>query len=139
LVESTSRPFEQSVSIGSHVLIADEPVSDGGGDAGPNPYELLLASLGACTCMTLMLYARRKKWPLERVVVRLRHARVHAEDCANQGDPNCRLERIERQLSLVGPGLDDEQRARLKEIAAHCPVHKTLTGNLEIRTDLVDS
>ena len=137
VVTSTPKPFEQSVSVGPHAFIADEPAADGGADAGPNPYELLLASLGVCTSMTLMLYAQRKKWPLERVIVRLRHDRVHAEDCAKQEDPTCRLEHIERRIALAGTGLTAEHRARLKEIADRCPVHKTLTGKLDIRTQLV--
>jgi putative redox protein len=137
LVESTPSPFEQLILIGPHQFAGDEPVPIGA-DAGPNPYELLLAALGTCTSMTLEAYARRKRWPLERVIVRLTHARVHADDCAHEDDPTCRMDRIERKLTLFGAGLTAEQRARLKEIAERCPVHKTLTGKLDIRTELVE-
>jgi putative redox protein len=108
----------------------------GGGDAGPNPYELLLAALGSCMSMTVLLYARRKKWPLERVVVRLSHEREHAKDCEQPKDLHGRIERITSALTLVGERLTDEQRTRLKEIAGHCPVHETLSGGLELRTEL---
>ena len=111
-------------------FLADEPRALGGDDAGPDPYTLLLGALGACTAMTVQMYARRKGWPLQRVEVRLRHDRVHAEDCERLGD-DCRMERITRRFQLLGP-LDDEQRARLKQVAARCPVHRTLTGQFEI-------
>jgi putative redox protein len=137
VVASTPKRFEQLVTIGPHDLVADEPVDGGGADAGPGPYELLLASLGTCTSMTLMLYARHKKWPLERVVVRLTHRRDYDEDCEQPDDPSCRIDRIERRIELTGDQLSDEQRARFKEIADRCPVHKTLTGRLEIETQLV--
>jgi putative redox protein len=139
VVTSTDKPFEQSVALGPHRLVADEPSAFGGMDVGPNPYDLLLAALGTCTSMTLNLYARRKQWPLERVVVRLRHQRLHVEDCDRESDPGCRLERIERAITLLGAGLTAAQRERLLEIADHCPVHKTLTGKLEIKTQLVDA
>jgi uncharacterized OsmC-like protein len=135
VVSSTAKPFEQVITAGAHRLIGDEPVASGGGDAGPNPYDLLLAALGSCTSMTVMLYARRKQWPLERVDVRLTHARVHAEDCADCEGGKRRLERIERRIALTGP-LDDEQKARLLDIAEKCPVHRTLTGEIAIRTAL---
>lgn len=135
VVSSTAAPFEQVITAGAHRLIGDEPVASGGGDAGPNPYDLLLAALGSCTSMTVMLYARRKQWPLERVAVRLTHARVHAEDCADCEGGKRRLERIERRLTLTGP-LNDEQKSRLLDIAEKCPVHRTLTGELDIRTVL---
>ena len=111
-------------------LLADEPRAAGGDDAGPDPYTLLLGSLGACTAMTLQLYARRRGWPLHGVEVRLRHERVHAEDCEQLGE-DCRIERITRRLQFLGP-LDEAQQARLREIAARCPVHRTLTSDLEI-------
>lgn len=129
-------PLEQVLLDGRHVLTADEPKSAGGGDAGPGPYELLLMSLGSCTSMTVHMYAARKKWPLEQVVVRLRHRRVHAEDCANCEQPTALLDRIDKQMEFIGP-LDEEQRARLLEISGHCPVHRTLTSKIDIRSTLV--
>jgi putative redox protein len=133
VTESGAGLLEQRLLDGRHVLVADEPPAIGGGDAGPNPYELLLMSLGACTSMTLRLYARRKQWPLTRVTVRLRHARIHAEDCAECETKTGLLDRIEREIVLEGP-LDPEQRARLMEIAQLCPVHRTLTSEISIVT-----
>jgi putative redox protein len=115
-----------------HTLITDEPAAVGGEEAGPDPYTLLLAALGSCTSMTLMLYARRKQWPLERVTVRLRQQRLHARDCADcQTKTDTYLHRIERAVTLDGD-LTAEQRARLQEIADKCPVHKTLTSEIVI-------
>jgi len=125
--------FEQEISIGRHRLLADEPVSVGGLDSGPAPYDLLLAGLGACTSMTLRLYAERKSLPLDRVTVRLSHSKVHAADCESCETKEGILDRIERVVTLEGE-LDDDQRARLLEIADKCPVHRTLTSEIEIRT-----
>ena len=130
-------PLGQAMLDGRHTLAADEPVAAGGKDGGPNPYELLLMSLGACTSMTLRLYANRRKWPLDHVVVRLRHARVHAEDCANCETRPAMIDRIERTIELDGT-LDGVQRTRLLQIAEMCPVHRTLTGKIEICTTLAD-
>jgi putative redox protein len=138
LVAGTGAGFEQVLLDGRHILTADEPASAGGADAGPNPYELLLMALGACTSMTLEMYARRKKWPLERALVRLTHAKAYAEDCAHCEEQGAKLDRIARVIELVGP-LDAAQRARLLQIAELCPVHKTLTGKIEIRTTLAES
>ncbi len=129
-------PYEQVMLDGRHSLTADEPKAVGGGDAGPGPYELLLMSLGSCTSMTVHMYAARKKWPLEQVIVRLRHLRVHAADCEDCEKPTAMLDRIEKEIEFVGP-LDDEQRARLLEISGHCPVHRTLTSKIDIRATLV--
>ena len=129
-------PLEQVLLDGRHSLIADEPRAAGGGDAGPGPYELLLMSLGSCTSMTVHMYAARKKWPLEQVIVRLQHRRVHAEDCENCEEPTALLDRIDKQIEFIG-ALDDEQRARLLEISGHCPVHRTLTSKIDIRSTLV--
>jgi putative redox protein len=129
-------PFEQIMLDGRHTIQADEPVAAGGGDAGPSPYELLLMALGSCTSMTVHLYAARKKWPLEQVIVRLRHARVHVQDCADCEQPSSMLDRIERNIAFIGP-LDEAQQSRLLEIADHCPVHRTLTSKVDIRTALV--
>ena len=136
LVASTGAgPFEQALLDGRHVLTADEPVAVGGSDAGPGPYELLLMALGACTSMTVKTYAARKSWPLEAVEVRLRHAKVYDRDCANCENENAMIDRIERSLWLIGP-LSAEQRGRLLEIANKCPVHRTLTSKIDIRTVL---
>jgi putative redox protein len=118
---------------------ADEPVALGGTGTGPNPYEILLAALGSCTGMTLRLYADRKGWPLEGVRVRLRHGRVHAADCADCGNlaaeapSGGKIDVIEREIELLG-ALDDEQKRRLLEIADRCPVHRTLSQGVKIRT-----
>jgi uncharacterized OsmC-like protein len=128
--------LRQEVEAGSHRWVADEPTSVGGTGAGPTPYDLLLGALGACTSMTLRLYADRRKWPLEGVVVRLRHHRIHRDDCVNCDKKDASLDRVERTLELKGP-LTDEQRARLLEIAERCPVHQTLQHNLDVRTSLV--
>jgi putative redox protein len=136
IVTGTGEGFLQALLDGRHILHADEPSSVGGKDAGPNPYELLLMALGACTSMTLEMYAKRKKWPLERAIVRLRHGRDYAEDCRDCDTAQAKVDRITRSIKLVGP-LDPVQRARLLDIAEHCPVHKTLSGGVEIRTALV--
>jgi uncharacterized OsmC-like protein len=125
--------FQQDVISGNHRLIADEPVSAGGLDSGPGPYDLLLAALGACTSMTLRLYADRRRLPLTRVEVRLRHTRIYATDCAECETEEGRLDRIERAITLEGD-LSAEERARLMEIADKCPVHRTLKSEIDIRT-----
>lgn len=113
-------------------LVTDEPAELGGEGAGPDPYTLLLAALGSCVSMTLTLYARRKGWPLERVRVRLRQRRVHAKDCAECGSDSADfVHHIERAVELEGD-LDEEQRARLQEIAHRCPVHRTLTSEIAV-------
>jgi putative redox protein len=129
--------LRQEIDAGSHTLYADEPVDAGGDNAGPNPYELLLAALGACTSMTLLLYARRKGWPLEDVEVRLSHRRDYARDCAECEDKPAKIDVIERRITLRGD-LDDGQRARLLEIAQKCPVHRTLTGTIRVNDRLED-
>jgi putative redox protein len=129
-------PFDQIMLDGRHSLRADEPVSAGGGDAGPNPYELLLMSLGSCTSMTVHMYAARKQWPLDQVIVQLRHQRRYVEDCADCEKPSAMLDHIDRTITVAG-ALDDAQRARLLEIADHCPVHRTLTSKIIVKTMLV--
>lgn len=132
VVVSSIGYLKQRITAGGHELIADEPLAAGGSDMGPDPYSLLLAALGACTAMTLQIYARRKKWPLEAVEVRLSHSRIHAEDCLDCAAAEGMLDLIERRIALAGE-LTDEQRSRLLEIAAHCPVHRTLTSEIKIR------
>ena len=127
--------FMNRVEIGGHVLAADEPAAVGGDGTGPNPYEYLLAALGACTSMTLRMYARRKEWPLEHVGVRLRHGKIHAQDCADCETDKGKVDNIDVDLELTGD-LDDAQRARLLEIAHRCPVHRTLKQEKQIRVQL---
>ena len=126
----------QRIQVGPHRLQSDEPLASGGADSGPSPYDLLLAALGSCTSMTVALYARRKQWPLTGVTVTLRHSRIHAADCEACETREGHLDRIERDVELVG-SLEQEQRARLMEIANKCPVHRTLTAEVDIRTRMV--
>jgi len=133
IVQGGHSGFAQEITAGNHHLRADEPPEVGGQDLGPNPYELLLAALGSCTSMTLNMYARRKNWPLEEAVVRLAHSRIHAADCVNCESEAARLDRIDCELELKGP-LTSQQKARLLEIAEKCPVHRTLTSKIDIRT-----
>ncbi|MEO0481736.1 MAG: bifunctional alpha/beta hydrolase/OsmC family protein [Planctomycetota bacterium] len=135
--EDDPAAFRQRITVGPHQLIGDEPPKVGGQDQGPDPYEYLLSALGTCTAMTVRMYARRKQWPLEHVSVRLRHHREYREDCDSCDDPKARIDVIDRHLKLVGDQLDDEQRARLLEIADRCPVHRTLENEKQIRTTLV--
>ncbi len=136
--ETTQGRFTNAVTAGNHRLMADEPKSSGGLDTGPSPYDYLLAGLGACSAMTLRLYAEHKKLPLEGVRVELSHRRVHANDCAECETKEGRLEVIDRSLSISGD-LSEEQRNRLVQIADKCPVHRTLAGAVEIHTQLADS
>ena len=131
--ETGSGKFQQAITVGPHHLIADEPVAAGGLDSGPGPYDFLLAGLGACTAMTLRMYADLKKLPLERVSVALSHSKIHAQDCAECETKEGKIDRIERVLTLTG-ALSDAQRARLVEIADKCPVHRTLSSEINIRT-----
>jgi uncharacterized OsmC-like protein len=123
--------------LGDHRLQADEPVNSGGTDTGPSPYELILAALGSCTSMTMGMYARRKNWQLDEIVVRLRRSRIHAEDCAECEMKFGFLDRIELELELTG-GLTLEQRSKLLEIAEKCPVHRTLESEINIRSSMRD-
>lgn len=135
VAEAGEGRFAQLVSAGRHRLRADEPAAVGGDDSGPGPYDLLLAGLGACTSMTVRMYAERKQWPLARVTVELKHDKVHAADCAECETRDGRIDRIERVVTLEGE-LDAAQRARLLEIADKCPVHRTLHSEVRIETRL---
>ncbi len=138
VTETGAGKFQQRITAGRHALIADEPVAVGGLDSGPGPYDLLLAGLGACTAMTLRLYADRKQLPLERVSVRLRHSRIHAEDCESCETKEGMLDRIDKDITVAGP-LDEDARARLLEIAEKCPVNRTLKSEIDIRQRIVSS
>ena len=132
VVHGSARSFKQEIVAGKHRLVADEPASAGGGDAGPDPYDYLLASLGVCTSMTVGFYARRNNWPLDKVSVSLWHSRIHASDCEECETKDGMLDRIEVEVELTG-SLTSEQHAKLMEIAAKCPVHRTLTSEINIR------
>jgi putative redox protein len=133
VTEAGTGRYAQRITAGHHVFTADEPASIGGDDTGPNPYDLLLAALGACTSMTLRMYADREALPLQRTTVRLRHDHVHAQDCANVGHNAGTIIRIVRELDLEGP-LTAEHRRRLVEIADRCPVHRTISSQIAFET-----
>jgi putative redox protein len=135
--ETRNSKFQQTVSIGPHRLLADEPVASGGEDSGPGPYDFLLAGLGACTSMTMRLYADRKSLPLERTTVTLKHSKIHAQDCAECETKLGMLDQIDRTIAMEG-ALDAEQRKKLMEIADKCPVHRTLTSEIHIVTRAAD-
>ncbi|TGE19336.1 OsmC family protein [Hymenobacter elongatus] len=124
------------VQAGRHTYFVDEPVASGGQDRGPTPYDLLLSALGACTAITLRLYATQKKWPLHGIEVRLSHQRVHEQDCQQCEQPGQMLEEVQKELRLIGP-LTEEQRQRLEAISQKCPVQKTLLSSLRIVTQLL--
>ena len=132
VVRGNARGFLQEVVIGKHHLRVDEPVSVGGSDAAPGPYDYLLIALGSCTSMTVGLYARRKQLPLENITVSLSHSRIHAKDCEECEMKEGMLDRIDISIELTGP-LTPEQREKLMEIAAKCPVHRTLKSEINIR------
>src|ERR1700733_3100569 len=136
VVRGSVAGFAQEITAGKHRFFSDEPKDAGGEDAGPSPYELLAAALGACTSMTLGMYARRKQWPLASVMVRLKHSKIHATDCVDCESDGAMLDRIDRDIELTG-NLTAEQREKLLEIADKCPVHRTLTRGMHIRTRLV--
>jgi uncharacterized OsmC-like protein/alpha-beta hydrolase superfamily lysophospholipase len=135
IVVRTEEGYRTEIVANGHPLVADEPVRVGGTNQGPTPYELLASALGACTSITLRMYADRKAWPLEAVEVRLQHEKGHCEDCAGAGGPGAKIDNFTREITLEGP-LDDDQRGRLLQIADRCPVHRTLKQSAEVTTTL---
>jgi uncharacterized OsmC-like protein len=132
VVRGTAANFQQEVTAGEHNFVADEPVSAGGGDTGPDPYDYLLAALGVCTSMTVGFYARRNRMPLENITVSLSHSRIYAADCGECETKQGMLDRIDVEVELTGL-LTAEQHAKLMQVAAKCPVHRTLTSEINIR------
>ena len=132
-----SVPTWQAVTTGPHQMLADEPVTAGGEDTGPGPYDFVLAGLGACTSMTMRMYADRKSLPLDRVTVTLKHSKIYAKDCEECETREGMLDQIDRVIAIDG-NLDAEQRKKLMEIADKCPVHRTLTSEIRIVTRAVD-
>src|SRR5918998_5762473 len=135
VVARTGSALRTEVTANAHALVADEPVSAGGADSGPTPYDYLLAALGSCTAITLRMYADRKGWPLESVTVRLSHQKVHARDCEECETKDGKIDHIGLELELTGP-LEEPQRRRLLEIAEMCPVHRTLASEVMMETSL---
>ena len=136
IVQGDAKGFPQNVQVGSHSLTTDEPVSYGGTDSGPSPYDLILAALGSCTSMTIGLYARKRNWPVEKITVSLWHTKIHAKDCDDCETKEGRIDRIEMEIHLDG-NLTNEQRGKLMEVAGKCPVHQTLTSEINIKTKAV--
>ena len=120
-VNSGSPAYVQNISIGPHALLADEPPEAGGADTGPNPYEFVMAALGACTSMTVRMYAERRNWPLEKVEVDLKFSRLHAADCDDCSRKKGIVNRIEKRITFIGD-LSEIQRQRLLHMANNCPV-----------------
>ncbi|MEO9469459.1 OsmC family protein [Parasphingorhabdus sp.] len=132
-VETADGKFQQTIKVGNHEFLGDEPISFGGMDSGPSPYDFLLASLGSCTSMTIKMYADRKGIPLEAVHIELEHSRDHVEDCSTCSNDDNRIDVIDRAITLTGD-LSDEQRGKLMEIADKCPVHRTLENRIDIHS-----
>ena len=137
VARGSAKDFRQQITAGKHDFVADEPASVGGSDAGPDPYDYLLTALGACTSMTIGFYARRNRLPLEHIKVSLSHSRIYAADCEDCETKKGMLDRIDVEVKLTGP-LTPEQHARLMEVAAKCPVHRTLTSEINIRLSAAD-
>ncbi|NRD88859.1 hypothetical protein C8024_04390 [Sphingopyxis sp. BSNA05] len=132
-VETASGKFQQTVRVGQHEFFADEPISFGGTDSGPSPYDLLLAALGSCTSMTMKMYADRKGIALKAVHILLEHSREHVVDCSSCNNDDNRIDVIDRSIILQGD-LSEEDRRKLLEIAEKCPVHRTLENRIDIHT-----
>ena len=137
VVRTGKQGYRTEILASGHAVVADEPVSLGGTDTGPTPYDLLVSGLGSCTSITLRMYADRKGWPVDEIIVRLRHAKVHMEDGADGNEGSLKIDQIEREIELVGD-LDDAQRARLLSMADRCPVHRTLESDIQIVTSLAE-
>jgi uncharacterized OsmC-like protein/alpha-beta hydrolase superfamily lysophospholipase len=135
--ETRNSKLQQTVMVGPHRLTADEPIKAGGEDTGPGPYDFLLTALGACTSMTMRLYADRKAMPLDRITVTLKHSKIYAKDCEECETRDGMLDQIDRVIGMEG-ALDADQRKRLLEIADKCPVHRTLTSEIRILTKAAD-
>ena len=135
VVVRTSTGYRTEILANGHPLLADEPLAIGGTNLGPTPYELLSSALGACTSITLRMYADRKGWPLDAVEVRLSHEKIHCDDCAGVERPGARIDHFSREISLEGP-LDEKQRQRMVEIADRCPVHRTIEKQATVTTTL---
>lgn len=135
LVKAGPKGLNQQIEASGHRLLADEPLDAGGSDTGPNPYDLLLASLGACSSMTLRLYADRHGWDLRGIEVKLWHEKIHQKDCLNCENPNSKIDVIRREIKLIG-NLNEEHRQRLLEISDRCPVARTLQSEIRIETKL---
>jgi putative redox protein len=135
VIVSSAGYLKQEMTAGPHRLVADEPVEAGGSGAGPDPYSYLLAALGACTAMTLQMYARHKGFPLEKVEVSLRNEQLHAKDCEECESREGKITRIDRFIAVSGP-LTEDQKKRLLEIAQRCPVHRTLTSEIVIKDQM---
>ncbi|MCJ8166626.1 OsmC family protein [Pontibacter sp. E15-1] len=133
----SSAPMIANIQAGGKAMVLDESSIETGIKAGPDPYDYIMSALGACTVITLHMYARRKGWPLERAEVTLQHGRVHAKDCESCEDDVARISQVTKRLRLTGD-LSVEQRARLKLISAKCPVQKTLAGGIAIETELLE-
>jgi putative redox protein len=135
----TLNNLQVQLTAGDHKLVADEPVSAGGDGQGPDPYALLLSSLAACKVITVHMYAKRKEWSLDKVIVHLDISKIHARDCEDcESDPDAKVDIIETEIQFEGD-LDDEQMERLVQISERCPVHRSLTSEIKIRTRLVSS
>ncbi|MFY0683255.1 MAG: OsmC family protein [Balneola sp.] len=133
-----NEPFKTTLTAGKHEIIADEPTSvEGGNDQGPDPYDMLLMSLGTCSAMTMKMYARRKKWPVEDIFIEMRHNKRHADDCADCENPESKIDSIEKELIIKGD-LSQEQLDKLLDISKKCPVHRTLLSEISIDTILAD-
>lgn len=138
VVRTDREHYPTRILANGHSLNADEPVRVGGQDTGPTPYDLLLAALGSCTSITLRMYADRKEWPVDSIVVRLDHSKIHADDCEDCESAKGKIDRIERVIQLEGD-LDEEQRQRMLEIADKCPVHRTLHSEISVRSRLQEA
>ena len=136
IVAEGNQKFLREVSSDDHQWLSDEPTEYGGDNLGPDPYEQLLSSLGTCTSMTLRMYCNHKGWNVEDIDVKLKHSRIHEKDCEKHNQDDCKIELIEKTISIKGD-LDEKQRERLIQVADRCPVHKTLLSKMDISSDFI--